>query len=394
MGRARTYTRDEEFPVLARIPMLPVRPDDPDEEVLAGPLLEAVRFASRSLGSVTPGDLDAGGRLATTVRAYESRARMRATPRGSFAGVQVAHAVDSSASFRMGSAHRARSMPSSAWLSDLSKRLIEAPGVLPRLRLTSNNLVVRRGGRYENEQTADTTSSARITMRATPAVSLILEVCRNGAGLEAVIAAVAAAWPQAPGDRVREVVLEMVRSGYLLTDLLPGDVADDPLGQVLSMLPADDGLTESLSVIRKHLHEADLYPPGASERVVALTTARDLCDTIARQESPITVDVVADADIRLPARLLAEAAEVAGVLWSITPTNATLDSYHARFVEKYGTDRRVALLDVVDPVAGLGDPDVEPSRGRDEPDRARTRGPVGTRGCSHSELSGSGSSRR
>lgn len=373
MGRTRTYTWDSEFPVLARIPMLRVSPGYPEEDVLAGPLLEAVRFASRSLSSIAPADLETDERLAATVRAYELRARMRATPRGAFAGVQVAHVADAPARFSMGSAHRARSMPSSTWLGVLAERLVEETDVLARLRLTSNNLVVRRGGRYEIENPAETTSLARITLRATPAVSLILEACRNGASLDDVLTTVTAAWPQAPEERVRETVLEMLRGGHLLTDLLPGDVADDPLGHVLSRLPAESELAEPLSAIRKYLHEADLYPPGARERVAALTAARDLCDTIARHEGPITVDVVADADIRLPSGLLAEAADVAGLLWSITPTEATLDSYHARFVEKYGTSRRVRLLDVVDPVAGLGDPDVEPSRGRDEPDRRRAR---------------------
>lgn len=373
MGQTRTYTLDERFPVLARIPMLPVSPGDTEGDVLAGPLLEAVRFASRSLGNITRADLDSDERLAATVRAYELRARMRATPRGAFAGVQVADVAEAPARFAMGSAHRARSMPSSAWLGATAERLVEEPGVLPRLRLTSNNLVVRRGDRYENEHSAETTSSARITLRATPAVSLILDTCRNGASLDDVVTTVTMAWPQAPEERVRETVLEMVRRGHLLTDLLPGDVADDPLGHVLSRLPADCDLAEPISAIRKRLHEADLYPPGAAERVAALTAARDLCDTIARHEGPITVDVVADADIRLPARLLAEAADVAGLLWSITPTETTLDPYHARFVEKYGTSRRVPLLEVVDPVVGLGDPDVDPNRGHEEPDRRRMR---------------------
>ncbi|WP_318842748.1 lantibiotic dehydratase [Myceligenerans pegani] len=373
MGRLRTYTWDERLPVLARIPMLPVSPGDAEGDVLAGPLLEAVRFASRSLGHVTSADLDSDDRLAATVRAYELRARMRATPRGAFAGVQVADVDEGPARFAMGTAHRARSMPSSAWLGALAARLVQEPGVLPRLRLTSNNLIVRRGDRYENEQSAETTSSARITLRATPAVSLILDACRNGASLGDVVTTVTVPWPQAPEELVRETVLEMVRRGHLLTDLLPGDVADDPLGHVLSRLPVDCELAEPLSALRKRLHEADLYPPGDPERVAALTAARDLCDTIARHEGAITVDVVADADIRLPARLVREAADVAGLLWSITPTETTLDSYHARFVEKYGTSRRVPLLDVVDPVVGLGDPEVDLNRGREEPDRRRMR---------------------
>ncbi|MFC8798440.1 lantibiotic dehydratase [Promicromonospora sp. NPDC057138] len=41
-------------------------------------------------------------RLATTVHAYERRARTRATPQGAFAGVQVARVTENAARYSVG----------------------------------------------------------------------------------------------------------------------------------------------------------------------------------------------------------------------------------------------------------------------------------------------------
>lgn len=373
MGRAQAVNWLSGFPVVARIPLLPVEPAAERGRTLAGPLLEAVRFASRSIGDLESGDLAADNRLALTVRAYERRARTRATPRGAFAGVQIARPTGRAVGLKMGSAHKARSMPSGAWLGDLVRQLGETPGVVQRLRLTTNNLVARRGDRFEHEQADDAGAPMLVTMRATPVVALIMRTCRTGATLDEIITTVIDAWNQAPEEKVRETVQQMIRTGHLLTDLLPDDVTEDPLRHVLSKLPETSDVAAVVAAIREHLQEADLYPPGAPKRLTLLTAARDLCDKIAQHKSPITIDVAVDADLELPKSLLDGAAEAIALLWSITPTSPTLEGYHARFVERYGIGRRVPLLSVVDSVTGLGEADSDASIERHDVDQSRGR---------------------
>ena len=357
MGREETFAVHSGFPVVARIPLLPAESSGRSGPVLTGSLLEAVRFASRALRSVTDESLDADERLATTIRAYELRARTRATPRGAFAGVQVAYVADGPARFRIATGHRARSVPSGTWLSEMAGRLLDAPGVLEGLRLSANDLVVRRGDRFEHEHVAGAGKPERVTVRATPAVELIMQACRTPARLDAITAAVDTRWPGVPAATVRTAMLDMVRAGLLLTDLLPDDVTQDPLGHLMSRVPIRDEVTATLAELRDLLDEADSDLPGTPGRLAGLTRARELCDGLARHENPIVIDVAADADIGVPTALIAEAVQAAGLLWSITPAAPVLDAYHARFIERYGTGRRVRLEDVVDPVTGLGSPD-------------------------------------
>ncbi|WP_225997284.1 lantibiotic dehydratase [Myceligenerans pegani] len=356
MGRERTFGLHAGFPVVARMPLLPVESGEPADP-LSGSFAEGLRFASRSLATVASDDLDADERLASTVRAYEHRARHRATPRGAFAGVQVAEVAKAPARFRVGRNHRARSTPSAAWLSELALRVAAIPEVLANLRFAANDLVVRRGDRFEHEYSTGAKKPERVTVRATPAVEQILETCRPSADLKRLVAAVNERWPGVPAATVRATALELVRTGLLLTDLLPDDVSQDPLRYLLMRVPASHELTKDLLALRDLLAEADKYAPGAEGRLGALVEAREVCDRIVRHESPITIDVSVDAEFQVPSSLVTEGTQAASLLWSIMPTSGTLETYHARFIDRFGMDRRVPLLSVVDPVKGLGDPD-------------------------------------
>ncbi|MEV1179225.1 lantibiotic dehydratase, partial [Nonomuraea sp. NPDC049784] len=345
-------------PALARIPLLPLtcpadagRAGEPVHPLVREGMFLASRQASALAAATSP-----EGRAGSTVRSYTLRARTRPTPQGVFAGVAAAAFSDSGPhSWTMGSAHRARSIPDSGWLAAVADRVLTDLDVLPRLTLSSNNLAVRRGGRLEHERPAEpgTTGVRRVTVRATDAALLIMKVCARGATGGEVLDAVTRAWPGAPQASVRGMILQLVRHGFLLTDLIPDSGSGDPLGHLLGKLPSDSALREDLTLIRRHLADADTHPPGAPQRLTMLDTARDVADRVSRQERPVRVDVAVDAQLVLPARLAREAAHAAGVLWRIGSGPDPLAGFHDRFTNRYGQHRFVPLLDALDPVIGI-----------------------------------------
>ncbi|PZG22532.1 hypothetical protein C1J01_03860 [Nonomuraea aridisoli] len=147
------------------------------------------------------------------------------------------------------------------------------------------------------------------------------------------------------------MVLQLVAYGFLLTDLLGEDGSDDPLGRLLAKLPGS-ALRDDVALIRRHLADADTYPPGAPQRLTMLAAARDVADRIALQERPVPVDVAVDADVVLPARLAREAADAAGVLWRVGAAADPLAGFHDRFLHRYGRHRFVPLLDLAGRVLG------------------------------------------
>ncbi len=260
------------------------------------------------------------------------------------------------ASLRLGGGHRARSNPSAAWLTAVCAQLLEDPDALSLLTLIASNLITRRGRRLEHEQQAAPggTGPHRVTVRATDATLLILSTCRAGATIDQVIIEVVRRWSTVPESVVRATVLGLVRSGFLLSDLLPADLGADPLGHLLGRLPAASPVREKLSSLRRLLADADRYRPGDPRRLAALTAARDLADEISFQECALTVDVVADAHLVLPTALADQAARAAGVLWRIGWGRGPLTGYHDRFLDRYGPHRFVPLLEATDPAIGLG----------------------------------------
>jgi lantibiotic biosynthesis protein len=342
---------------LARVPLLP---SDPYEAVppSAEPLLiEGMFLASRpaSAALAQAGQPADDSRLTATVRGYEIRARTRPTPHGVFAGVALACFSGEVAGLQLGAGHRTRSNPAPGWLAAVCAEVLDDPGVLPLLTFTASNLVTRRGGRLETEQQATAgTGPRRITVRATDATVLIMDVCRAGAAGSRIYDAVIRRWAAVTEQVVSDTIRGLVRGGFLLTDLLPGDVSDDPLGHLLARLPADSPRRAALARLRRVLADADGHRPGEPARLEALTAARDLADEIAFCDRPLSVDVAADACIVLPAALADEAGEAAGVLWRTCQGPMPLASYHDRFLDRYGPLRFVPLLEAADTAIGVG----------------------------------------
>ncbi|MGH3755843.1 MAG: lantibiotic dehydratase family protein, partial [Pseudonocardiaceae bacterium] len=363
------------FPVLAGIPLLPVadsRETVPGADAL---LVEGMFLASRQVGSVADLPGRDRSRMAITRRGYEIRGCWRPTPHGVFAGVALARFTGpgETSSLRLGAGHRARTNLSAAWLAAVRDQILADPAALSALTLTTCNLVSRRGPRLEHERPASSDAGPQhVSVRVTEATTLIMSLCATGAAASEIYARVAGRW-QVPEPVVRAMLTELVRDGFLLTDLLPGDVTVDPLGHLVGKLAPGHRLRASLARLRRLLADADWYRPGDPVRLDKLRDAGNLTDQISFRERPLTADTAADADVVLPAALAGEAATAAGVLWRAGCGQGPLTRYQQRFLERYGTHRYVPLLDVTDPAISLSLDAVSPDRDpADLPDR-RTR---------------------
>ena len=350
--------------ILARVPLRPATPATASRRDADGDGLfaEALFLASRHAASLPPAsehDHGPASRGEATRQAYELRSRWRATPHGAFAGVATAHAAGPGEppQLRLGTAHQARTIPSGSWLAGLCDSLLPGPGVITSLRLTTSNLTVRRGDRLEQQW-----RDRHVTARVTAASEMILQLCAGGASGTEVTDQVRQQWPVSAGV-VHAAIAELVRGGFLLTDLLPADITNDPLGHLAGKLPPGHALAPGIGRLRQLLAAADQYPPGDPARLGLLTAARDVADSICLTSRPLRADIAADARIVIPACLLDQAAQAATALWLATSQPDVLASWHEQFARRYGPGRLVSLLEATDPVLGLGigTHDIEPA---------------------------------
>jgi class I lanthipeptide synthase len=188
---------------LARFPLLPVPAGRPG----AGDSLlrEGVFLASRQVGAGAEDGPADDGRASATIRGYELRARWRPVPNGAFAAAALGRVGGTKAVLRLGAGHRAETVPSGAWLASVARRLAEDPVVLDQVVLSTCDLTVRRGRRFELERPAVPGESGpqRASVNATAATELILRACATGTDARSLVALVRERWPSAPEATVR-----------------------------------------------------------------------------------------------------------------------------------------------------------------------------------------------
>jgi lantibiotic biosynthesis protein len=346
---------------MARIPLLPYH--DPGNATAGGLLEEGVFLASRSAWRAVAEDTERGR---ATRCAYDVRSRTRTTPHGVFAGVAAAPLTASAAVMRLGSAHRAMTTLSPAWLTAMADRLLrEEPGLLPALTLTAASTVAGRGDRLEVGHPAP--EGARLaSVRATEVSRWLLGASRHGASADGLLAGLLRRHPGADPQRATRAVLDMIDTGLLLTDLLPVDPHADPLQHLLGKLPRTASARPTLARLHCVLGQCDDHPPGARERLKLLEEARGLADSLHHTSRPLAVDTLADAEISLPPAVGEQAAEAASLLWRIGHRTGPLADYHQRFCAAYGRQRLVPLREVLDPVTGLGPPGPHDAIGTEE----------------------------
>ncbi|MFF0560105.1 lantibiotic dehydratase [Streptomyces sp. NPDC004266] len=334
--------------------------------------LAAVRLASPSLADeaekVRTGAPVKRRRLVRTVVSltkYRLRTTFRATPFGHFAGVALAGTASGTGAGvvrEVGAAHRSASRPDAAWLHGLlADEVVTAPGLRERAALTANPLRTVRDGRVVLVDHHDPGGKRRLahSVRSGAVVAHVLERAAEPVAWPALVAGLAERFPQAPAATVERTVEQLVGSGFLLSDLMPPPDHTDPLGHVLDRLAGvDHPLPRALAGIRAGLAALDAAPPAGRGPVLAELTAR--MRALREADDLIQSDLRFDARLVLPAEVGREAERAAAALWRTTATRPGmphLRAYHLAFLERYGTERAVPLLELLDEARGLGLPE-------------------------------------
>ncbi|GHE97315.1 lantibiotic dehydratase [Amycolatopsis deserti] len=334
-------------------------------------LVEAVEAASPSLardvlrvvrGEPVKDKVRRRGALA--LAKYHLRMTSRPTPFGLFAGVAPVR-LGADPELRFGDRHRPTSRTDAEWLDGVLGRLRTDPVVLTRTILVANNVSVLRGDRLVLPERYEGARRREASIRFTPLVRAVREMTVTPV-----------AWPDLVEQLCRRfrrtgfegVLRQLVEVGVLLTDLDPPPDCADPLAHVLDRVPAEHPMHAELSAILRELRAADVAGEDRRSRLRAVATRmRALHDV----DDVIQTDLRLDVSATLPAALGVEAARAAEALWRLGSTAGPswLDGYRKRFLERYGSDRLVPVLELLDDTRGMGLPDFT-----QRPDRPGQRG--------------------
>ncbi len=303
---------------------------------------------------------------AMSLTRYALRSASRPTPFGLQAGVAPVE-VGPRAQVTWSSHDRKATRLDAGWFADMVTRWLEVPAIRHRLEVVANDLCTTRGERLVLPYVTASarTDSARaghagqeVSLRHTRVLRWILNAARRPVTYTALLEAAGTEFPQVPVSTLDDLLLSLVRSEVLLTELAARAMDEALLDRTLSLLAAVPEERAALADVREALIEYTDEPVGSGAKHWrrAVAAAR----RIGESTHPVAqVDLRVGADVTLPRAVLREVEKCAAALWRMSPEgrlHPEMRAYYEAFVERYGEGGAARLPELVAPHSGLGFP--------------------------------------
>lgn len=361
--------------VLVRAPLLPIErylelpsQEAPTASALTDPLVRAALAVGSPnlLAQLDRGDERARNDpgIGNKLLRYLIRMSARATPFGLFAGVALATWGPTTELRLTAALPRTRTRPDMAWLLEFVARLEARPEIRRQVAVVTNPGVWQHGGRAILDEAVAVNGSGEakpVDIRATGAVRRALDLARTPVRW-ADLAIDLGSTPGATEDKVDALLTRMWHEGFLITELrpplthpAPARYVEQRMAKLEAAAPEHALLVELLDAMAAW----DSCPVEDRPRTHRALTRR------AEEALPDFEGAPTQVDASLPlggariARSVGEAAARAAELlvrFSPAPAAAHLAAYCQTFVNHYGTDREVPMLELLDPERGLGPP--------------------------------------
>jgi thiopeptide-type bacteriocin biosynthesis protein len=304
--------------------------------------------------------------LTGKVLRYLIRMSTRPTPYGLFAGVALARwGLETDLALAPGPP-RTRTRPDMAWLLSLVMDAEKRPEVRRQLRYCANQRTFIHAGRIFLPEPAPGGDSGgpvqAVSGRASGPVRRALEMARDWVPHGRLVAELAS-FPGASPEKAEKLIDDLWRQTFLLTDLRPPLTETNPAVYVvrrLESIPEAGDLLDRLQTALSAAAEWDALPvEETADAFRALAAKLSPGSGTSPKSSPQVDMALRLAGSRISRTVAEEAARAAELLVRLTPLPAGvpyLESYRRQFEARYGSDREVPILELLDQNAGLGPP--------------------------------------
>ncbi len=297
---------------------------------------------------------------------YQIRMSTRPTPFGLFAGIALAAWGDRTDVRVHSTTARTRTRPDMAWLMSLVASAESTLAIRRQLALVANPLARVEAGRVmlaERAPTHGQSTRGPLSVRATSVVLRALALTRRPMPYATLVQQLCEATPSATPDRVEQLLTQLWEQTFLLTDLRPPMTTASPARYVADRLARIDAPEvaashKRLATFLDALADWDARIDTGSENFKSLLAQVDVPED-GSKELPIQVDMALSLSGTLGRRVAQEAARAAELLLRLSPSPRGLSylaAYRQAFLSRYGHDREVPLLELMDPTRGLGPP--------------------------------------
>ncbi|MFL5699107.1 MAG: lantibiotic dehydratase [Ktedonobacteraceae bacterium] len=294
------------------------------------------------------------------------RMSTRPTPFGLFAGVALGQWGEMTDLALAVEPPHTRTRPDMTWLLTLVQEIESRLDVRNNLRFVTNPTAFIRGDRIfmtERSSIGESNSVSMVSVRASGVVKRALALAREPIPYQDLVDKLLLTTPGATPEKVEQLITGLWEQTVLLTDLRPPLTTDSPARYVVQRLSGIPAANEARTQLASILEAAATYDTLSPEEGVAayrqlLAQANEVNKAVA--ETPVQVDMALALRSQYIAQAVGtEVARAAELLLRMTPSPDGLSyfkAYRTAFVSRYGQNREVPLLDLLDPNFGLGSP--------------------------------------
>lgn len=304
---------------------------------------------------------------------YLVRMSTRSTPFGLCSGVNYGK-FGENPSLAIGdrTRHQKRARADMEWLLALVNQLENSREVTRQLKVQTNASVLYHGSRVklsyftycgQKSSFIDAQDKHPSIIRSAT-VEDALKWAQEGIHFIDLAHQLHAKYPQATLEMIEQFLSQLVEQEFLLTELRPPLMNTDPfsyVGERLAYMQGLDELKGKLDSIARQIAAYNQSPVGQGDELylAICSEMKQLADT----SSPLQVDMALNKrELVLPNKVKNKIEKAAYILQVLSSSQAFshfkhLQAYRHRFLEKYGSNREVLLLELLDEEMGLGAPE-------------------------------------
>ncbi|OUQ87001.1 hypothetical protein B5G50_18860 [Brevibacillus brevis] len=378
---SRSFFRTMDFFML-RTPLLPIHMFlelchsdwklenlDPRKQAI---IRECIAVASpsllESLSKLEQSDREQLEQVARGLLRYGIRMSTRSTPFGLFSGIACGY-FDTNTNLLINKMeqHTKRSRPDMEWLLKIIQSLEEDLDVVKQLHVQTNTMFevvgsrvslpyITRYGQNHNGYQIENVSIAMNDL-----IALVLQKATEPILFMELLQTIKQSYPDTEDSRIETFLFQLVKNEFLFTSLRPRLTHSSPFDHLLAVLDRVEGIDEryqQLLSIRQEIIAYDQLKIGEGETHFLSTLSK--MKSIESSSSQLQVDLsLSTEQVTLPKSIAKDLSKAAELLWRLSPTHVGwphLAEYRDSFIERYGFEREVPLLDLLDENRGLGAP--------------------------------------
>lgn len=337
-----------------------------EELVNIGNIKEAIQIASIDLfQNINKFDSD----IYSTLLKYLIRGTTRTTPYGLFSGVSIGSFSDKSNIIIMPmDTFRKRMRVDMEWLYGVIDIIQNHSEYFDDLKVKFNEIVYKKGNRLINpyvsnlglidKKDGDIVSS----IRETKLINIVRENTKDYISISKLVRILKKTYNNIDDNKIYSYIGNLIKNDYLISELRPTLIEHDPLEDLLNKLKTYSNKSKIFIELKKIKLQIDIYNKtligdGSSLYTEILNSMKEIyneCKNYLQVDSSINT-----LENKLNICISSEVENYCNMLHRIGISkieNISLKQYKEEFIEKYGVNIEIPILELLDEDIGLGAP--------------------------------------